>query len=254
MNGLKFIRTRCNISLSELANVLGVSRQHISAWENGVKSISQPRLSQLSEYFGIDEKYFGKITEDDKKFIINKSLYRRQDNDKEVYCFIKQGEIEDDVKYREYCYPAWDESLDEKMNNAKKMKKETIDGIERAIGYFGIPNKLIDEICSINRGCEIYGSVTKYLEQMPNEEIVMRMVYYNMLKNILMSLLFSHDLISREEVEKEFEYYKGNSLYYDIDWVLEQTDIFKRKYAEKRKLIEEETKRFKRESLNSNGN
>lgn len=57
MNGLKFIRTRCNISLSELADVLSVSRQQISAWENGVKPISHKRLSQLSKYFGVDEKY-----------------------------------------------------------------------------------------------------------------------------------------------------------------------------------------------------
>ena len=52
MNGLKFIRTRCNISLSELADTLDVSRQQVSAWETGIKPISQKRLSQLSKYFG----------------------------------------------------------------------------------------------------------------------------------------------------------------------------------------------------------
>lgn len=250
MNGLKFIRTRCNISLSELANVLGVSRQHISAWENGVKAISQSRLSQLSEYFGVDDKYFGEISEVDKEFITDKALYRRQDNDKEVYCFIKQGEMEDDIKYRGYAYPAWDESLDEQMNHAKKMKKETIDGIERAMGYFGKPSKLIDEIGAINLGCEVYGAVTKYLGQMQNEAPEMRVMYYKMIRNVLFSLLFSQNLISRENLEKEFEHYMGNSLYYDIDWVLEQADIFKRKYAEKRKLVEEETIRYRRERLN----
>ena len=58
MNGLKFIRTRCNMSLNELADILDVSRQQVSAWENGVKTISQKRLRQLSEYFGVDEKFF----------------------------------------------------------------------------------------------------------------------------------------------------------------------------------------------------
>lgn len=37
MNGLKYIRTQCNFSLSELAERLDVSRQIISAWENGKK-------------------------------------------------------------------------------------------------------------------------------------------------------------------------------------------------------------------------
>lgn len=58
MNGLKFIRTRCNISLSELADTLDVSRQQVSAWENGIKPISQKRLSQLSKYFGVDKNFF----------------------------------------------------------------------------------------------------------------------------------------------------------------------------------------------------
>ena len=85
MNGLKFIRTRCNISLSELADVLGISRQQVSAWENGLKPISEKRLSQLSDYFGIDKKFFLDISEDDKAFLISKGLYLRQDCDKEAY-------------------------------------------------------------------------------------------------------------------------------------------------------------------------
>ena len=78
MNGLKFIRTRCNISLNELADILDVSRQQVSAWENGVEPISQKRLNQLSKYFGVDEKYFLDISEDDKEFIVSKALYRRK--------------------------------------------------------------------------------------------------------------------------------------------------------------------------------
>ena len=74
MNGLKFIRTRCNISLNELADILDVSRQQVSAWENGVKPISQKRLNQLSKYFGVDEKYFLDISEDDKVYCFQSSI------------------------------------------------------------------------------------------------------------------------------------------------------------------------------------
>lgn len=122
MNGLKFIRTRCSISLSELADVLGISRQQVSAWENGIKPISEKRLSQLSEYFGIDEKFFLEISEDDRAFLLSKGLYLRQDCNKEAYCFIKQGEVEEDAKYRPFSYPDFEESLDEQMTKAKKKK------------------------------------------------------------------------------------------------------------------------------------
>ncbi|MBQ6706254.1 MAG: helix-turn-helix transcriptional regulator [Clostridia bacterium] len=38
-NGLKKVRTICNFSSCDFANALGVTRQMISAWENGTKSI-----------------------------------------------------------------------------------------------------------------------------------------------------------------------------------------------------------------------
>lgn len=41
MNGLKIIRIQCNYSVGELAAEIGVSRQMISAWENGKKSIPE---------------------------------------------------------------------------------------------------------------------------------------------------------------------------------------------------------------------
>lgn len=38
------------------------------------------------------------------------------------------------------------------------------------MGYFGKPNKIIEEISAINRGCKVYDALTKYLRQMPNED------------------------------------------------------------------------------------
>ena len=214
MNGLKFIRTRCNISLSELASVLSVSRQQISTWENGVKPISQNRLSQLSKYFGVDEKYFLNISEEDKEYIVSKALYRRQDNEKEVYCFIKQGEMKDDFKYRSFSYPNFEESLDEQIIHAKKKKKETMEGILEAMGYFGKPDKIVEDVSAIDRGCKVYDALTKYL-------------------------------MSKEELQKEFEHNIGSKLYDDIEWIYEQADIFKNRYDYKLRLVEEENIKFR---------
>ena len=96
-----------------MADVLEISRQQVSAWENGIKPISENRLRQLSKYFGLEEKYFLGISEKDKAFLISKGLY----------CFLKQGEVEDDSKYRSFSYPDFDESLDEQMTKAKKKKQ-----------------------------------------------------------------------------------------------------------------------------------
>ena len=61
MNGLRYIRTQCNFSLSELADRLDVSRQIISAWENGKKEIPEARKVQMAEFFGIDKSFFDDI-------------------------------------------------------------------------------------------------------------------------------------------------------------------------------------------------
>ena len=82
------------------------------------------------------KNFFLDISEDDKEFIVSKALYRRQDNEKEVYCFVKQGEMADDFKYRPFSYPDFEESLDEHMIRAKRKKKDTIEGIQEAMGIF----------------------------------------------------------------------------------------------------------------------
>lgn len=51
-------------------------------------------------------------------------------------------------------------------------------------------------------------------------------------------LLIVNGLMTKEELEEEFEHVKGNKLYDDIDWVYELAELFKGKYEEKRKLIE----------------
>ena len=50
---LMVIRTRCNYSQTVLSSVLGLSRQVVSAWENGYKKIPEGRLAELASLFGV---------------------------------------------------------------------------------------------------------------------------------------------------------------------------------------------------------
>ena len=147
--------------------------------------------------------------------------------------------MEDDFKYRPFSYPDFEESLDEQMIRAKKKNKDTIEGIQEAMRYFGKPDKIIEEIFAINRGCKVYYALTKYLRQMPNEAPGTIILYYNMARNVLFSLLIANGLMSKEELEKEFEHNIGSRLYDDMEWICEIADIFKKRYDDKVKLIEE---------------
>ncbi len=72
MNGLKFIRTRCNISLSELAEALGVSRQQVSAWENGVKPIAKKDKNNYQYILGLIQSILVKLQKLIKNFFYQK--------------------------------------------------------------------------------------------------------------------------------------------------------------------------------------
>lgn len=51
MNGLKFIRTQCNLSLNHVARALNVSRQIVSVWESGKKVIPDERKTVIKLFW-----------------------------------------------------------------------------------------------------------------------------------------------------------------------------------------------------------
>ena len=87
MNGLEYIRTRCNISQAELADILQVTKQAISMWENGKKEIPPKRREELSRFFGLDEGYFGEIYEEQKDALQHRAMFRHDVNGREAYRF-----------------------------------------------------------------------------------------------------------------------------------------------------------------------
>ena len=75
MNGLRWLRIRCNLSTSELADQLGVTRQAVCSWESGKKAIPEKRKNQMAVFFGIDRAYFDEIDEEKRNELIQKAMY-----------------------------------------------------------------------------------------------------------------------------------------------------------------------------------
>ena len=57
MIGLEYLRKKSDISIADLSNKIGVSRQVITRWENGEQHIPPKRIKELARYFEVDEKY-----------------------------------------------------------------------------------------------------------------------------------------------------------------------------------------------------
>lgn len=226
MNGLRFIRRTCNLSANELANILGVTRQTISLWENNKKKIPANRLDQLSDFFGVDKLYFGEINEDQKQELEHKKMFRYKDGEKEYYTFR-------DTDKKDFMFPVYgylqnntgELTLDEKYRIAVKRKKEAISKVEDMMSYYDIPNSLNDKIMAINRGCAVILPLTELMEHMPNHEIVLKIPYWSEICNVMQALLLANDLTTKEDIIAENQ--KEMSMYDYTEYIFWLADVFK---------------------------
>ena len=252
MNGLKYIRTRCNLSSSELANILGVTRQALSSWENEKKEIPEQRLKELEEYFGIESKYFSEISESDIEYILGKAMFRCDVNGKEAYRF-KTEQDYDSYEWAEMYFEKNREiSLDEELVLAKKQKQETIEKIEDIIKWANSPYR-VDQINLTKRNCEIYGMINDLMEHLRNTKNPLKVLFLYELKNVWKAMLLAYGLIDKADLEyRESKERCGE----DGKWIIELSDILKNHWSEEAKyqLERERVRKEKRELERKNGN
>lgn len=235
MNGLKYIRTRCNLSLGELANAIGVTRQALSSWENERKKIPKQRKQELADFFGIDKVYFDELSEENKKYLLEKAMFRYEENGKETYRYMPKND-EVDLEHKLVSFFEDSElSLDEKFVLAQKQKKDMLQKIEDIITWTDNAGGIQSQICCINRGCEVYGIITKLMQTMREQKNIMKMPFYADLMNVWKAMLVGYDLLEETELGKNNF---GDENYYgdDVEWIMtlaqEIKDHWNKKYLE----------------------
>lgn len=65
---LKRLRISRNITQQELAEEMGVSRDHVSRWESNERNINANQLIQIAKFFNVTLDYFNEKTEDQQLF------------------------------------------------------------------------------------------------------------------------------------------------------------------------------------------
>ncbi len=199
MNGLKYIRTRCNLSLNSVADTLGVTRQALSMWETGKKDIPEQRKEQLADYFGIDKKYFGEITEEQKKVLLEKAMFRYIEDGQETYRYKPETGITGLGDIVAYFPPDEEQTMDEKYNAAQKKRKDILGRMDELM----IGKKeysITDQICSINRGERIFKDVSDLLQSMDIRNNYQKMLYYQTIAESLKAVKVAFGLITEEEL------------------------------------------------------
>lgn len=181
MNGLKHIRKVCNYSLSNLAKEIGVSRQIISSWENGVSNIPPKRAEQLSSVFAIDGKYFSELNEEDKRELLNKPIYFRRYGAENHFSFMPDDECSLACHYNDSM------SVKEKYDSAIKKMNSLLERVKCSILY-NDSEKQLDKILSINRGESVFGGVCDAMENMKTQTLCDKMQYYYVILNVVTAL------------------------------------------------------------------
>ena len=213
MKGIEYIRKRCNISESELANQLHVTRQAISMWENGKKKIPEARKRQLATFFGIDEKYLDDISEEDKKYILSKAMFKRYIAGKETYCYIP-----DDAENPElYFYADSEKTLDEEYSLAVNRKHSTLKRAERFIEGHSV-ELLMDKTLNINNGCDRINLMIDIFEMPYSKKSPLKVPFRYEMVNIIKAMQYAYGFKTKEEYIADLT--ECDTLPQDIDFFM----------------------------------
>lgn len=197
MNGLKYIRTQCNFSLSELAERLDVSRQIISAWENGKKEIPEARKEQLAEFFGIDKCFFDEIAEEQKKTLLGKAMFRYIESGAETYRYKPDANAKSQTAY---FIPEREMSLDEEFIELQRVQKQLLERINHIISG---PEQasLRDQMSYIVRGTEVFGKIADAMDVCFSKEPLLKMPYFSGIMEVLQALNIAISGTDYQEVQ-----------------------------------------------------
>lgn len=243
MNGLRYIRTRCNLSLNELADFIGVTRQALSSWENGKKAIPVQRQEQLAKFFGIDKTYFGEISEEEKKYLLEKAMFRYDDNGKETYRYKPQEGLTS-LKSVPICFLGdMDISLDEEYVLAQRKKQETLDKIDDIIKWTNDAGNIKSQTICINRGCTVYGIINELMETMRGMKSPIKMPFFYELINILKAMLLAYGLMDKNQLRylDRSECFCGE----DGEWIIQMSEQIKAHWDKERTFQEKHLENVK---------
>ncbi len=137
MNGLRAVRKQCDMTIQELADKICVSKQIVSAWENGVKEIPESRKKQLSQLFGIDSKYFGEVDEGTANDLAFKATERMKPSSVD-HNYEKEGGVEQQAESAGF---RKDELRNRNIYDAFVKSKELQKGVENEIHGNFVPRR-----------------------------------------------------------------------------------------------------------------
>lgn len=208
MNGLKYIRTRCNYSQRALAEAIGVSRQAINMWESATKTPTTDHKETLCDFFGIDSpELLGELTPELYEALQKRPVYKRLTEDESERFSFKRSDTQG-FTYQIKHFPSPEEnalSLDDNCT----LKRAELKSILREFSECSVDSEKknsIDNLLSISRALELLVPVLDLLKESMKKRPGYCMIYYRTLLAILDSVGISFGTVEKQAVlNQEFD-------------------------------------------------
>lgn len=227
MNGLKYIRTRCNYSQRALAETLGVSRQAVNMWENSKKLPSKERKEDLCTVFGIDNPdFFGELTPELYENLKTLPTYKVPfEGDSEKFSF-KSYEAPDWKFCAQYRHDKGEEqlSLDDKCALKRLEFKKLLDDISDFVIQDEVKNSY-NNLTAINRTMRIFSGALDLSKEARIKFPEYVMVYYHTFFAILDAMNISFGLAEKSDIINQDIDPVAQRLYDYRDFTIELSDF-----------------------------
>lgn len=202
MNGLSFIRRRCNLSQGQLAQMLGITRQAINLWENRREPLPEARLRQLSDFFGLEPELFGEISEMQQDELLHRVCFLYRDADGHDYYLFRENP-EKPIGFLLSEKAGMPLTQDEQMILDKRELEEMLDTLRHSV-YPKDCSKwtAADSIVAMNRMRNILGSLVEALVAIQRQPRERKMDCFYLLMQVELALTLALGGIEADDLPK----------------------------------------------------
>lgn len=205
MNGLSFIRRRCNLSQGQLAEKLDVTRQAINLWENRRAPLPEMRRNQLSDFFGLEPEYFDEITQEQKNKLLARPCFMYRDADGHDYFLFREnpqrpiGCLLHEKTGEPY-------TQEEQMVLDRRELEEMLQVLRQSVFPKDRPGWTAwDSNIAMNRIRNILGGLTNALEAIEKQPKEQKMNCFYLVMQVELALALALDGISAEDLPPQKE-------------------------------------------------
>ena len=217
MNGLKYIRTRCNYSQRALAEAIGVSRQAINMWEGATKTPTSDHKEELCNFFGIDDpELLGELTPERYEALQKRPVYKRlAEGESERFSF-KRGNEQGFTYQVEHFSPAEEDtlSLDDKCTLKRAELKNILREFSECISNDGKKNSIDNFLC-MNHALGVLVPALDLLKESMGKRPEYCMIYYRTLLATLDAVGISFGTVETQAILNQESDVNLNPEWYD---------------------------------------